>query len=60
MGMGLLTRISTCLEHGIDQGGNASIIWRQGSLKVFFFCHLKLNVLKYVSLDNKLEFHFIK
>ena len=51
MGMGLLTRISTCLEHGIDQGGNASIIWRQRSLKVFF-CHLKLNVLKYVSLDS--------
>lgn len=50
--MGLLTGISTCFEHGIGQGGNASIIWRQRSLKVFLFCHLKLNAMKYVSMDS--------
>lgn len=51
-GMRLLTRISTCFEHSIGQGGNASVIWRQRSLKVFLFCHLKLNAMKSLSVDS--------
>ena len=50
--MGLLTGISTCFEHGIGQWGNASIIRRQRSLKVFLFCHLKLNAMKSLSADS--------